>query len=126
MSAKIVFQAKTMETLRHQLGDEGDGLLRDIIQRYLEQSRDLVAQIEAADATGDPKRLRALAHKLKGSTATLGGDRLAAACQRIEDAQPAGCDARSATQEVRQEFEMLAHELAYYRRSLKDLRFRAP
>jgi HPt (histidine-containing phosphotransfer) domain-containing protein len=118
MSAKTVFQARAIEALRLQLGDEGGRLLRDIIELYLEQARDLVAQIEAEDATVDCERLRALAHKLKGSTATVGGDRLAAACQRIESAQSAGFDARSATQAVRQEFDMLAQELAHYRRSL--------
>ena len=114
MSAATVFQAQTIETLRRQLGDGRRGLLRGIVGLYLEQSRDLVAQIEAENASVDATRLRALAHQLKGSTATMGGHRLAAVCHRIEHLPPSGFDIRSATQEVRQEFEMLAVELDRY------------
>jgi HPt (histidine-containing phosphotransfer) domain-containing protein len=114
MSAASVFQAQTMETLRHQLGDDRRGLLREIVGQYLDQSRDLVAQMEAENTAVDPARLRALAHKLRGSTATMGGDRLAAVCHRIEHLPPAELDFRHATQKVRREYAMLADELDRY------------
>ena len=62
--------------------------MADLIALYLVQGRELVGQIEAAGAAPDVIRLRAAAHKLKGSTATIGGDRLAAVCQRIEVVPP--------------------------------------
>jgi HPt (histidine-containing phosphotransfer) domain-containing protein len=113
-----VFQAATMESLRRQLGDRGDELANELIGLYLMQGRDLLDQIEAAGAAPDPVRLGAATHKLKGSTAQLGGERLGAVCQRILSTPPAELDVDSATQEVRREFEQLAAELADYRSSL--------
>ncbi|HYI52859.1 MAG TPA: Hpt domain-containing protein [Microlunatus sp.] len=118
MPATTVFQAETMDSLRQQLGDRGGELVGELIGLYLVQGRDLVSQIEAAGAASDATRLVAAAHKLKGSTATLGGDRLAAVCQRIEGAS-AELDVDSATSEVRREFEQLAAELVSYRSSLQ-------
>ena len=118
MSATTVFRAETLDSLRRQLGDAGGDLVAELIALYLVQGRELVGQIEAAGAAPDLIRLRAAAHKLKGSTATIGGDRLAAVCQRIEVVPPAELDLDGVTQEVRREFEQLATELARYRSSL--------
>jgi len=119
MSATAVFRAETIESLRHQLGDRGGDLVTELISLYLVQAHDLVSQIEAAGAAPDLSLLRAVAHKLKGSSATLGGDRLAAACQRIEAAPLAELDVDRAIQQVRHEFEQLAAELAEYRSGLR-------
>ena len=118
MSATTVFRAETLDSLRRQLGDAGIDLVAELIALYLVQGRELVGQIEAVGSSPDPIRLRAAAHKLKGSTATLGGDRLAAVCQQIEVVPPAELDLDGVTQEVRREFEQLATELARYRSSL--------
>ena len=118
MSATTVFRAETMDSLRSQLGDHGGDLVAELIALYLVQGRDLVVEIEAAEAASDPVRLTAAAHKLKGSTATLGGDRLAAVCQRIEARSPAQLTVDAAPQQVRREFEQLAAELTRYRASL--------
>lgn len=115
------FRAETLETLRCQLGTDGSELVGRIIRLYLEQSRGLLAQIEELDATVDADRLRALAHKLKGGTATVGGDRLAAACQRIEDPRSSDREVAGATREVRGAFDALAQELAGYLRSIARL-----
>ena len=118
MSSTTVFRAETLDSLRRQLGDAGGDLVAELIALYLVQGRELVGQIETAGEAPDLIRLKAAAHKLKGSTATLGGDRLAAACRRIEVAPPAELDVASVTQEVRRQFEQLATELANYRSSL--------
>ncbi|HEY5846647.1 MAG TPA: Hpt domain-containing protein [Microlunatus sp.] len=118
MSANTVFRTETMDSLRRQLGDYGGVLVGELIALYLVQGRDLVVQIEAAGSVPDLVRLRAAAHKLRGSTATLGGDRLAAVCQQIEAAPPAELDVDGALEQVRREFEQLAAELARYRSSL--------
>jgi HPt (histidine-containing phosphotransfer) domain-containing protein len=115
MSAAIVFRAGTIESLRDQLGDRGGELVGELISMYLVQARDLVGQVEAAGATPDLVLLKAAAHKLKGSTATLGGDRLSAVCQWIEGAPPTELDVDWAIYQVRREFELLATELAEYR-----------
>ena len=116
--ATTVFRTETLDSLRRQLGDAGDDLVVGLIALFLVQGRELVDQIETAGAAPDLIRLRAVAHKLKGSTATLGGDRLAAVCQRVEVAPPAELDLVGVTHEVRREFEQLAAELSHYRSSL--------
>ncbi|GAA3697424.1 hypothetical protein GCM10022204_11810 [Microlunatus aurantiacus] len=139
MSPTAVFQAATVESLRRQLGDSGPGLLGELIGLYLVQAAELVGQIETAVAYDDPPRRRALAHKLRGSTATLGGDRLADVCLRLETAPdhpdrpdhpgrpdhaeaPARLDRddrlTTATTDLRHEYDRLAAVLSDYRRSL--------
>ena len=118
MSTTTVFRADTMDSLRRQLGDAGGDVVGELIGLYLVQGDELVAEIETAGAARDLIMVRAAAHKLKGSTATLGGDRLAAACQRIEIAPPSELDVDGATREVRREFELLAAQLIDYRASL--------
>jgi PAS domain S-box-containing protein len=117
-SALTVFRTGTIDSLRRQLSERGGEVLGGLIERYLAQADDLVGQIVAAGAAPDLVLLKAAAHKLKGSTATMGGERLAAVCQRIEEAPPAELDVENATQEVRLEFELLAQELTRYRSTL--------
>ena len=118
MSAASVFEVTRLESLRLQLGDRGVDLVHELIALYLVQGRDLVSQIEAAGTAADPLSLRAAAHKLKGSTSTLGGDRLAVVCDRIDGTPATELDVDGSTQEVRREFEKLAAELARYRSSV--------
>jgi HPt (histidine-containing phosphotransfer) domain-containing protein len=118
MSTTTVFRADTIDSLRRQLGDAGGVVVAELIGLYLVQGHELVADIEAAGDAPDLIMLRAAAHKLKGSTATLGGDRLAAVCQRIEVAAPTELDVDGATREARREFELLAAELNHYRASV--------
>lgn len=133
-----MFQTATIESLCRQLGDSGPGLLDELIGLYLVQAQDLVGRIETAIADGDPPRRRAAAHKLRGSTATLGGDRLADVCLRLEASPPgdpldvtdqtahptepsAGETTmlRAGAVELRGELEALALVLSDYRRSLR-------
>ena len=135
---RAVFQTATFESLCRQLGDSGPGLLDELIGLYLVQAQGLVGQIETAIADGDPSRRRAAAHKLRGSTATLGGDRLADVCLRLEvspaadpldvtdqSAHPTEQSAGETTTltatavELRGELEALALVLTDYRRSLR-------
>lgn len=118
MNPTAVFQAATVESLREQLGDSGPGLLAELIGLYLIQARDLVDQIEHAVAADDAVSRRSLAHQLRGSTATLGGDRLAAVCLRLETA-PHGDEQAVTTAELRGEFEALAVVLNDYRQALR-------
>ena len=51
MSEMTVLQPEVIEKLRDQLGDEDGVLVREIIQLYLVQARDLLAQLEVAAGT---------------------------------------------------------------------------
>jgi HPt (histidine-containing phosphotransfer) domain-containing protein len=118
MSATAVLQIATIESLRHQLGDQGGDIVRGLIDLYLVQAAGLVDQISAAGVAADLEQLRASAHKLRGSTATLGGDRLAGVCRQLEDTSPTELDVGRVTEELRRELAQLAAELAGYRSTL--------
>ena len=115
MSRTVVWRREVIATLREHLGDDDGSLVDEIFQLYLVQARDLLAQMEDAATRLDEDLLRALAHSLKGSTATVGGDQLAAVCQRLESE---GCSERhQVLQSARQEFELLADEVAHHYRA---------
>jgi len=115
MSDEPVWQPQAIEKLQVQLGDEAGVLVREIISLYLVQARHLLAQMEVAAHQSDEYPLRGLAHSLKGSTATVGGGRLAAVCDRIEHASSAELACPQLVENARREFERLAVELERYR-----------
>jgi HPt (histidine-containing phosphotransfer) domain-containing protein len=115
MSETTIWQPDAIEKLRDQLGDEDGVLVREIIQLYLVQARELLAQLEVAARQADEYQIRGLAHSLKGSTATVGGGRLAAACDQIEHASSAELGCPEVWPCVQREFELLAAELERYR-----------
>ena len=113
MSEMTVFKPEMMERLRDQLGDEDGVLVREIIQLYLVQAWDLLAQMEVAAQHSDEYQLRGLAHSLKGSTATVGGGRLAAVCDHLEHASSAELASPEVWLTAQREFELLAAELGH-------------
>ncbi len=58
--------------------------LVDLIDTYLGTSKRLVVDMREAQRGGDLARFQHLLHELKGSSATLGVQRLAALCQSFE------------------------------------------
>jgi HPt (histidine-containing phosphotransfer) domain-containing protein len=110
-----VWQAEAIENLRDQLGDDDGVMVREIIKVYLVQARELLAQMQVAARESDEYQLRGLAHSLKGSSATVGGGRLAAACDRLEHGSPAELASPQVCQSAMHEFELLAAELVRYR-----------
>jgi HPt (histidine-containing phosphotransfer) domain-containing protein len=111
VSEMTVWQPEVMEKLRSQLGDEDGVLVREVIQLYLVQAWDLLAQMEVAARHSDEYQLRGLAHSLKGSTATVGGGQLAAVCDHIEHASSAELSSPEVWLAAQREFELLAAEL---------------
>jgi PAS domain S-box-containing protein len=55
-----------------------------LLARYIEDSRKLVDQLRHAVESNDPTTLRAVAHRLKSSSATLGALTVAAHCKELE------------------------------------------
>jgi CheY-like chemotaxis protein len=58
--------------------------LGKLLAKYLEESRQLVAQLRHAIESNDPATLHAVAHRLKSSSATLGALTVAARCKELE------------------------------------------
>ena len=69
----------------HQLGRQvGRHLADEIVQTWLRQSAQTMARMRTAVRERDPAALRAAAHTLKGSSATVGAEALATACGDLE------------------------------------------
>ena len=66
------------------------GLLRQVVQLYVESAPRLIAELRRAQASGQLDAVRNAAHSLKSSSANLGANRLAQMCQAVERAARAG------------------------------------
>jgi histidine phosphotransfer protein HptB len=74
---------QAIEDLRALNPDDGS-FLRELIQIYLGDSPQQMAEIESSLAKGDAPRLTRAAHSLKGSSANFGAGQLRALCEKIE------------------------------------------
>ena len=78
-------QVLDVEQLLRVSGDDPD-FERQLRDDFLASLPPLVAEAEAALAASDGSGLRALAHRLKGSSRTMGGDAVGDACEALEKA----------------------------------------
>ena len=70
--------------LRSETGASDPRMLEELLAELRRQAPDQLAAIEAAAEAGDGERIRAVAHRLKGSAGMLGLPRLAAAAKAVE------------------------------------------
>jgi HPt (histidine-containing phosphotransfer) domain-containing protein len=70
------------DTLETACGGDRD-VRAEFVELFLEHSRGELDELRAVVAAPDFERVRAVAHSLGGSAATLGAARLAAACSRL-------------------------------------------
>ena len=65
--------------------DDGEGeVLEELVDLFLTDSPDRIAEMRGASASGDQELLKRAAHTLKGSSRNLGASSLAEICQVIE------------------------------------------
>jgi len=62
----------------------GRDLVRELSGTFFSVIPERIAAMKSAAATGDARAFAAGAHKLKGSAACIGADRLAVLCDRVE------------------------------------------
>ena len=67
-----------------ELNPGDDSFLRDLIQIYLADSPQRIAEIEQGLAEGDSRKLTIAAHSLKGSSANFGAAALRGLSEKIE------------------------------------------
>ncbi len=75
---------EVFDKIRALAGDSGSGFVEKVVTTYLEASPPLVKKIESALLAGDSETMADAAHTLKSSSASLGAERLAALCRKIE------------------------------------------
>ncbi len=80
-----VLDARQIDALVELATATGDpAFLPGLIEDYVEQAGSRLAALRAGSSSGDLEAVRSAAHALKGTSATLGASRVAAACDRIE------------------------------------------
>ena len=65
--------------------DLGSAAVRKVIAEFLRSSPSLIAKLRDAAGRSDASVLRALAHNMKGTSATLGAVALSRRCAELED-----------------------------------------
>ena len=77
-------EAKVLQSFREMAGDMADLVLVEMIDCYLEEAPKLLSAIAQSIAQNDAVQLRASAHNLKASSATLGAIALSNVCRKLE------------------------------------------
>jgi HPt (histidine-containing phosphotransfer) domain-containing protein len=80
---KPVLDPAAIEALRA-LNPGDDSFFRDLVQIFLDDSPQRIAEIEHALAQGDARQLTLAAHSLKGSSSNFGADRLCLLSEKLE------------------------------------------
>ncbi len=78
--------------------DLGSGAVREVIEEFLKSSPSLIATLREAAARGDATAIRAVAHNMKGTSATLGAVALSRRCAELESSSGSGNIADAAAQ----------------------------
>ncbi|MBA2696994.1 MAG: Hpt domain-containing protein [Actinobacteria bacterium] len=100
-----------LEHLQESLDDPDGDFILSLAQVFEGQAAELMTEISSAADEGDLTRLRQTAHSLKGSSATLGGTRLAGICQELEHWEGPASNVPSKVAELRAELTGFQSEL---------------
>jgi HPt (histidine-containing phosphotransfer) domain-containing protein len=105
-----------MDTALKRMGGS-EALLKEIVDMFFEESRDLLLEVERAIAARDDNALQRAAHTLKGLVRNFGAESAAREAQRIEmmaaDSELQGVEGVHA--KLREEVERLTRELREWR-----------
>ncbi len=71
--------------LRSLADDGGASFLTAVVEAFLQDSKQRLADLREASSAAAPDRLRTSAHALKGASREVGATRVAEICQRLED-----------------------------------------
>jgi signal transduction histidine kinase/DNA-binding response OmpR family regulator len=98
-AAEKVIDTAPLEALRALLeGQQGDALIQEVAQLYLQDAPKLLDSLESAYADGDCAAIRSAAHTLKSNSSQVGAVAMVDLCQEVEEAAREGRhDASGAT-----------------------------
>lgn len=82
---KRIFAAERVESLRQLAELSGEDVLTELRKAFDEDCRNSLTKLRETLARGDAKTLERTAHSFKSTCANLGGERVAALCQQIEN-----------------------------------------
>jgi HPt (histidine-containing phosphotransfer) domain-containing protein len=107
------------DELRSLREDGSDELLHEFIEVYLKESADVIETLREAMGQGDAAQARAMAHKLKSSSAVIGAASLSGmlkeleeCCEKSPSAHNGNNDAAGLMGAIEREYEAVKHEMA--------------
>jgi two-component system, sensor histidine kinase and response regulator len=112
---------KAWDEIRSIVKSGPDGLLHEFIDVYLEESLNIMGTLREAMSQGNAAQSRAMAHKLKSSSATIGAVSLSGMLKELEECyekSPSGHngngnkDAGGLMEAIEREYETVRHEIA--------------
>jgi PAS domain S-box-containing protein len=107
-----VLDHELLETWRSLSNSSNEDFLAEIIEMFLCNTPKMIHELQEAVALGDYAKLKALAHKMKGSSANLGACRLAMVCSDLEqDAQPSEKPLEPMLQLLQSEYDLVSRRL---------------
>lgn len=116
-----LFAPERVESLRQLSELTGDDILADLRQALDEDCKKSIAALHEAISNGDSKKLERTAHSFKSTCANVGGERVAALCQRLEHRGNNGIidDATQLVSSIESELALFLQELDAYLASTK-------
>ena len=90
MGTDGILDNEAIEALRALGEDDNGDFLREIVEVYLTDAPQRIAEMRRTHTEGDQENLIRAAHSLKGSSANVGAIRVKAAAQEIEHAARRG------------------------------------
>jgi len=96
MPDEPIIEMQAIETLRALSPDDGGAFLRELIEIYLQDTPQRLAELDQALAAHNASALIRAAHSIKGSSGNFGAHRLAKLAAEIESQGKAGNLAASA------------------------------
>ncbi|NER39480.1 MAG: response regulator [Oscillatoria sp. SIO1A7] len=100
---------QVLEDFRNTMGESADEFLAELIDAYLEDSPSLLQQMREAIAPENFEAMKAAAHSLKSSSASMGAIALSKLCQQLENAAKlpyvSTIDALAMVSEIESEYE---------------------
>ena len=104
---------QTLDSLRALATDHTPDLLLQLVELFLDDAQQSITAMWTAVAEADAPQLRQLAHRLKGSSASLGAFALSHFCEELERLARAGATGAACPQiaQVRDEYARVAQAL---------------
>ena len=110
-----VFDRGVLDHLRASLGDDTGVFAQRLIATFQRQSEEMLPQLEQAARDQDVPGVAAVAHKLKGSSGSVGGQQLVLLCDELEHWQGGATELVGKVTALREELRSLEEELTGYR-----------
>jgi HPt (histidine-containing phosphotransfer) domain-containing protein len=114
-SETAILDLRRLASLRLSGESGADAAFAALVELFLDTADATLGELRRAAEAEDPPGVAALAHRLKGSSALFGAERLGAACGAIEEAVRNGADAGA----LRSPLEVLSREVEAARAAMR-------